>query len=314
VVFSWDFIISILFYNIKYFVLKYNGLSCVLGNFIDLYCALSIKSFFNNFGCHNILFNTKFNFIYDFNYFFILNKPIEQLEFIKFFLFIACDLRLESPLFNTRLKKNYNINKNSGLFFFSYGISLNYSTYPVKNLGNSILKFLLFMEGKQRFFCDFFFKGFKAFAFVNFFDVYFFQKPVIFLGNSLLYRGDLKSFIFSFIFFFKKKFNWLSFNFVNSYLGFFSYSSILYSKFLTLKGAYKGFLYLVSSELSGLSDLSISNVFVVYQGFLKNFSSSINLILPVTAPYEANCLFINLEGRLKNLKQALNSGVGLNND
>jgi hypothetical protein len=207
VVFSWDFIINIFFYNIRRFSLRHNNISCVLGSFIDLYSALSIKSFFNSFGCHNILFNIKFNFIYDFNYFFILNKAIEQLEFIKFFLFIACDLRLESPLLNTRLKKNYSINKNNGLFFFSYGISLNYSTYPIKNLGNSILKFLLFMEGKQRFFCDFFFKGFKTFAFTSFFGAFFYQKPLIFLGNSALYRGDLKNFMFSFIFFFKNKFN-----------------------------------------------------------------------------------------------------------
>jgi hypothetical protein len=168
---------------------------------------LSIKSFFNSYGCLNIIFNVKFNFIYDFNYLFIFNNILESLEYINFFLFISCDLRLESPLLNVRLKKNYNINKNNELFFYSYGISLNYSTYPIKNLGNSILKFFLFMEGKQRFFCDFFFKEFNSLIYLNYKNIFFYKKPIFFMGNSLLHRSDSKSFVLSFIFFLKNKFN-----------------------------------------------------------------------------------------------------------
>src|SRR5580693_8028365 len=108
-----------------YYTLKHNDINCILGNFTDLYSSLSIKSFFSSLGCHNILFNIKFNCIYDFNYFFILNNALEKLELINFFLFVDCDMRLESPLLNIRLKKNYNINKNNELFFFSYGISVN---------------------------------------------------------------------------------------------------------------------------------------------------------------------------------------------
>jgi len=314
IVFSWDFIISILFYNIKYYILKYNDINCILGNFIDLYSMLSIKSFFNSFGCQNILFNIKFNYIYDFSYFFILNKALGQLEFINFFLFVSCDMRLESPLLNIRLKKNYNINKNNELFFFSYGISLNYSTYPVKNLGNSIVKFILFLEGKQRFFCDFFFKEFKTFSFLSFSNVFFYQKPIFFLGNSILQRNDSKNFILSFIFLLKNKFNWSSFNFINSYLGYFSYSNILYNKFYNLKNNYTGFLYLISNELNNLVNIDKTKLFILYQGFIKNFNLDVNLILPVTAPYEMNCLFINLEGRFRYLKQILKSDINLYSD
>jgi transposase-like protein len=116
-------------------------------------------------------------------------------------------MRLESPLLNIRLKKNYNINKNNELFFFSYGISLNYSTYPIKNLSNSISKFLFFLEGKQRFFCDFFFKEFKTFSYINLKNIYFYKKPIFFLGNSILQRNESKSFLLSFIFLLKNKFN-----------------------------------------------------------------------------------------------------------
>jgi hypothetical protein len=296
------------------YILKYNDINCILGNFIDLFSALSIKSFFNSFGCNNILFNLKFNFIYDLNYLFILNIILEKLELINFFLFIACDLRLESPLLNVRLKKNYNINKNNELFFFSYGISLNYNTYPVKNVGNSILKFILFLEGKQRFFCDFFFKDFNTFSFINCNNINFYKKPIFFLGNSIMFRNDSKSFISSFIFFLKNKFNWSSFNFINNYLGFFSYSNILYNKFFNFKNSYKGFLYLVSNEINSIVNIEFDRCFVVYQGFIKNFNIDINLILPVSSPYEMNSLFLNLEGRFKFSKQVLKSDIGLYSD
>jgi hypothetical protein len=57
---------------------------------------------------------------------------------------------------NIRIKKNYNINKNNELFLFSYGLSLNNLNYPIKNIGNSIVKFLKFLKGKVRFFSNFF--------------------------------------------------------------------------------------------------------------------------------------------------------------
>jgi hypothetical protein len=298
----------------NHYILKYDDANCILGNFIDLYSALSIKSFFSSFGCHNILLNVKFNYIYDFSYFFILNNALEKLELINFILFIDCDMRLESPLLNIRLKKNYNINKNNELFFFSYGISINHSTYPIKNLGNSILKFLLFVEGKQRFFCDFFFKEFKAFSFVNFNNGFFYKKPIYFLGNAILQRSDFKSFILSFIVFFKNKFNWFSFNFISNNLGYFSYSNILYSEFYSFKNNYKGFLYLISNELNSLININYNKLFIVYQGFVKNFNLNINLILPVTAPYEMDCLFMNLEGNFKFLKKILKSDINLYSD
>ena len=314
VVFSWDFIIDFLFYNIKKFVLYYNDINCILGNFIDLYTSLSIKSFYNSFGCCNIIFNIKFNYIYDFTYLFILNKVLEKLEFLNFYLFIACDIRLESPLLNIRLKKNYNINKNNELFFFSYGLSLNYSTYPIKNLGNSILKFLLFIEGKQRFFCDFFFKEFNSFSFINCNNIFLYKNPIFFIGNSILYRNDSKNFVLSFISLFKNKFDWFSYNLISNYLGFFSYSNIIYNKFINIQNNYKGFLYLISAEMNNIINIDNEKSFILYQGFIKNFNINVNLILPVAAPYEMNSLFINLEGYLKNLKQVLNSNFNLYSD
>jgi len=92
---------------------------------------------------------------------------------------------LESPLLNIRVKKNYNLNKNNELFLYSYGLSLNYSTYPIKNLGNTIFKFISFLEGKQRFSCDFFFKNFNTFNFLNI-NYNYYNNPIFFVGIQLL--------------------------------------------------------------------------------------------------------------------------------
>jgi hypothetical protein len=131
---------------------------------------------------------------------------LESLEFLCFFLFVGCDLRLENPLLNIRIKKNYNVNKNNELFLYSYGLSLINMNYPIKNLGNSILKFLIFLKGKVRLFSNFFFKSFLSFSFISL-NIKFYNKPIIFLGHAILNREDSISFLYSFIYFFKKKFN-----------------------------------------------------------------------------------------------------------
>src|SRR3982750_2022658 len=92
---------------------------------------------------------------------------MEQLEYVKFFLFISCDIRLEAPILNIRIKKNYNMNKNNELILYSYGFYLNNMSYPLKLLGNSILKLLLIFRNKHRFLCDFYFKNFISSTFLS---------------------------------------------------------------------------------------------------------------------------------------------------
>ena len=81
-----------------------------------------------------------------------------------------------------------------------------------------------------------------------------------------------------------------------------------------MKNNYKGFLYLISNDLNNLVNINYNDIFVVYQGFVQNYNINIDLILPVTAPYEMDCLFINLEGRFKHLKQILKSDINLYSD
>jgi len=145
IVISWDFAVNIFFYFIRKVILKKQNIIASLNYYNDLQTTLSIKTFFNGFGCSNILYNLrKVNWVFDFTNYIYLNNMIENIELINFFLFVSCDLRLESPLLNIRVKKNFNLNKNNELFLYSYGLALNYSTYPIKNLGIQFQNFCLF--------------------------------------------------------------------------------------------------------------------------------------------------------------------------
>jgi hypothetical protein len=186
---------------------------------------------------------------------------------------------------------------------------MKYVTYPVKNLGNSILKFILFLEGKQRFSCDFFFKNFYT---VNYsskdFNLY--NKCSFFLGNSILFRVDSKSFLSSFLYFFKKIFNFIYFNLINSFLGFYSYSNIIsYKKFNEIKNI--DFLYTISDDFK--FDINFKNL--IYQNFIKSkLYYKADLILPITGFYEFDSHYINMEGRFRVIKQVIkNSSVNYTN-
>jgi NADH-quinone oxidoreductase subunit G len=202
IVISWDFAIYLFYYFLKKIINKKSNIVASIGNFSDLQVTLSLKNFFNSFGCSNIFYNFKqLKWIYDFKYLFQFNNIIEDIECFNFYLFIACDLRLEAPLLNTRLKKNYNLNKNNDLFFYSYGLSLKFLTFPIKNLGNNIKKFLLFLEGKQRFICDLFLKAFFTFKYFKNKYFNFYNKTLFFFGNSIINRIDSNSFLVSYFFF-----------------------------------------------------------------------------------------------------------------
>lgn len=306
IVISWDFAL-VLFCDLfnKNILNNYNILGSI-GYFSDLHTSLSLKIFFNIFGSSNILYNSKkLEWIYDLQKYFGLNVLIEKLESIKFFILISCNLRLESPILNIRIKKNYLANKNNELFLYSYGLSLNYLTYPVKNVGNKVLQLISFMEGKQRFSCDLFFKYFYTFNYINYsYNLY--NDIIFFLGNSIILRNDSNSFLNSFLFFLKYKFTFCSFNVINSYLGFYSYSNLMIADSYKNNKNLVGFYYLLSSNLTKI----VNNAILVYQSFIKNnLYYNANLVFPTTAFYEFDSLFINLEGNYRFIKKVIKSNV-----
>jgi NADH-quinone oxidoreductase subunit G len=310
IVFSWDFIIN---YILKWMKRKNNIIFGILGPFVDAMTSLSLKNFFNIIGISSIISYFKVKWIYDFKFFLFLNNTLEILEFLFFFLFVSCDLRLENPLLNIRIKKNYNLNKNNELFLYSYGLSLNNMNYPIKNIGNSILKFLQLLKGKTRLFSNFFFKSFLTFSFTSL-NINMYNKPIIFLGHSILNRADSISFLYSFMFFFKKKFNFSLFNLMINTLGVLSFTNIIYNNIQFIrKKKFNGLLYNISNDILCFPILNNFTI-KIYQGFIKSNSNlylKADVILPSTAPYEMDNLFINLEGRYRFMKKHIKNFLAI---
>ena len=306
IVFSWDFIINYLFYYINKYIFLNKNIYSFISYYIDIYSSLCLKSFFNSFGCINIIYNKGINWIYDFSNFIFLNSLISELEFIKFYLFICCNLRLEAPLLNLRIKKNYNLNKINNIIIYSYGLPLSYFTFPIKNLGNILNKFYLMLEWKHRFLSEFFFKSFLTLSFINF-NYYIFNKPIFFIGNSVILRNDSINLFLSILYFIQNKFKLSCINLINSYMGFYSFSNIIYNK-INFNLSFKGFLYNLTGD--SLINFDIDNSFMVYQGFINNYNNN-DIILPIAGPYEVDLLYFNLEGRYRLMKQSIKSFIGL---
>ena len=194
---------------------------------------------------------------------------------------------------------------------FSYGLSLNLSTYPVKNLGNKVLSFIKFLEGKQKFSCDFFFKNFFTFKYLNVvYSIY--KNTSFFLGNSIIYRNDARFFFDALFNIYNKNYISFKLNLVNTYLGFYSYSSIVLDSYNNKAKKNIGLYYLISNEITeNIEDTT----YLIYQGFIKSASYfNSTLVLPTTAPYEFNSLYLNLEGKYRYIKQAVKSFFGTYND
>ena len=313
IVFSWDFSINYVF---KWINRKNNIIYSIIGPFVDVITSISLKNFFNIIGISSILSYFKFKWTWDFKFFYLLNNILESFEIIRFFLFISCDLRLESPLLNIRIKKNYNANKNNELFLYSYGLSTINLNYPIKNLGSNIIKFLKFLKGKCVHFLIFFLKCFFTFSYYKF-NYKLYNKPIFFLGHSILIGKILLVFYIALYYFFKNKFNWIIFNLIINNLGFLSYSSVIYNNYNNIKKKLSnGLLYNISSEKIPL-DYIDKFTFIIYQGFIKNNSdiySNADIILPSTAPYEMDGLYINLEGRYRFMKKHIKNFLTIYTD
>jgi len=157
------------------------------GNFTDLETAISIKSFFNSFGCSNINTNS-YGFGYDFRANFLLNDTLFNLESLDIFLNIAINLRYEAPLICTRLRRRFLSNNILG---YSFGLSIDYLTIPIINIGNSLNHLYLFLEGKYYFLRNFFstdiIENNLNLLNINYNIV---NNLKIFLGSSILIRVD----------------------------------------------------------------------------------------------------------------------------
>jgi len=161
---------------------------CVLGHFIDLDTAIALKDFFNGLGCSGLSLEDSFNFSSDLRVSYLLNTTIVSLENSYIILLLGTNLRIEIPLLNSRLRKNY-LSTNKQLLVYSIGLAIDYLTFPVKNLGNSLYYLKSFFEGNSIILKDLLFQNFVNPAFFGIkFNLNI--KAKIFLGMALLSRFD----------------------------------------------------------------------------------------------------------------------------
>ena len=234
---------------------------------------------------------------------YLLNITLEALENVNFIFLIGCNLRLEAPLILTRIRKSY-LNYENDFKIFSLGLAVNNLNFYVKNLGNSIKVFKLFLEGKLEHINTLFINNLNWF----FININIHKKPIFFFGTSILIRYDslflIKSilYIFSFISFLNNFFE--NINFISTNLGLLSgYEFNLFKN--KLNSYFKNkFLYLINADIK---DYEL-DYFIIYQGYFINSSFiyfKANLLLPALVYLEKNSTYINLEGRYRLSKKTV---------
>lgn len=109
-------------------------------------------------------------------------------------LLVGCNLRLDVPLLNSRLRKNFLVSKNFRAF--SIGLSLNYTTFPISNIGSSLLSFYHFLEGRLLLIRSILQDDFINLSYLNFFV----DALNVFIGHRALARLDVGSILYSLVY------------------------------------------------------------------------------------------------------------------
>lgn len=309
---SWA--IAFNFYINKIYKLKFNYIQAFCGPFFDLNSSFYIKKFFNSFGCANITYyeNSSLYPLFDFRIFYSLNKTLIELENLNNFFFLGTNLRMELPLLNLRLRKNYLENKN--MISYSFGLSLNYLTFPVQSLGNSIKSFKDLIEGK--FYLNFIIFFYEYYN-INYFTLNNTIKIHFFLGMSLLNRIDSNSILFCIYNLFQnfKHYNYSNLNIISRFLGRISSFELgilpgIRSNMLNNK-VFDNTINI--NHYCGI-DLDISKIYIlefkninIYQGpfYINELIKYIWLLLPTITYTEDFLAYLNLEGRYRATQVAI---------
>lgn len=285
-----------LLYNTNYIIQSF------IGPYSSLELVYNLKSFFNSIGCNNIYYFEIENNIPDFNYSFLLNNTLKNLNNINDLLIIGANIRLESPLLNSVYRKNYLNNLNFKVYII--GLGLNYLNYKTINLGSNLVCFNKYILGLLI--------VNKYFLFNDYYNLSFFSKTNLFsknilLGSSSLIRNDSNTIINTI---------W---NFIK-----FSYTPIKHINILSRNlgriSAYElNVLYNIKS-ISNLARNNKKNYFNFFIGidnlcnnkksykniniflgsfFIINFFEFINLIFSSSIYVEDIFSYLNLEGRYR---------------
>lgn len=248
-----------------------------------------LKDFFNSFGNNN--FNSQTNFeMSDFRASYLANISLYELELLNFILLIFTNSRLEFPLFNLRLRKRF---LKGNFQIFSFGLGLNYFTFPIKNLGgvcnyfkfiygyNSLSKILLKIKQSKVFFG-------KAILKSSFFKSFFSSG---FILSSIVNKDDLVGYLEN------------ESGLIGAYdLGLFSSINrfIFYRNLKNYMRNDNSFIstFFVLNDVDFLKNIKRSLVnFIVFLGSHGDYSvRKADIILPISSYLEVESIFVNLEG------------------
>jgi hypothetical protein len=300
-----DFIIV----NSRKFIIK-----SVLGDFIDLESINFFKYFTFNLGSNVLINNTEsanieinnnfINFDKEFNY---INNSKIGLHNYDFYIFYNYNLRIENPVFNSKLRQKviwFNFNH---LFFFGTNYNLTYKYY---HLGNTHEDFVKFLFGKH-WLCNVLLK-FNNIAFLygnNIFYNSFIKKSWSFYLTKL---NNFKNRLFSF-----KKKHFDIFYLSSSLTTIASFDLLFISKFnlnqLNLLNSLNYYIGLneVNFKYNEFKESKIifkNNFFIYQNSFFDNNFKFCNIMLPVYNCFELeNQYFINSMGLIKqNMKVEVN--------
>jgi hypothetical protein len=281
-------------------LINYSYVGGVCGLFASLETSLTLKGFLHSFGCSSFFYENYSLVNVDFRFNYLLNSTLNELENYSIFVLIGVHLRLESPIVHIKLRRNFIENENF-LRIYSIGFGIDYLSFPITNLGNSLKSFKSFIEGKLLYFSELIFTCFENSNFLPGVDKEEPNKIMILLGSSLSTRLDSYS-IFNCCNLFaleanKAEINF-TVNFISDFLGRLSYLELGGSSKLNNKKKSNSFFYLCNTN----SFVIPENSFVVYQGSFRHIDTSfnkINIILPSLTYVEESATYVNLEGRLR---------------
>jgi len=288
--FSWFFVFVIII-NL---LLKFRKIEVILGSYLDLEAALSLKLYFGSFGCGSIYYCCESFSHFDFRFFYLLNSSLEKIELLVQILFIGNNIRLEAPLINARFRKAFLLNNEFQAY--SLGLSVSFLSYPVYNLGNSVFSLFSFLEGRLLAL-----RTFLLNDFYNLFKFGFYSTVVsIFISSAVFKRADATDIFFSLLFFCKHSRSFpVNVSVINNHIGRLTFAE------LGLFSCKKNIIRKLVQKLIFLCgvDLEFCNLFksdfIIYQGFFFSLKAQVNIILPVPNYTEVSLSYLNLEGRYR---------------
>ena len=299
IILSWKLIL-ITFINLL--IKKFNKfINVITGPFVNLELCLILKSFFLSISCNNINYFELTKILPDFRFNYLLNFSLNSVNKFASIFLIGTNPRIEAPLYNTYIRKSYLVNNNFKIF--SLGLSWNYISYPIINLGNSLKNLVRILNGLNL--------VNKYFLFNNFYNLVVFNNfnklsTQMLLGDSIVNRLDSKS-INNILLFWLNQLNIKNnINFLQRNLGRINYLETYINNLNIIKKKRnnKNFFYLLGIDNFNLKKQN----FNVFQGFfyISKLFNNINLIFPTSIYTEQITSYINLEGRFRYTNKVTN--------